>query len=367
MSLKCSEIFQYLESLAPKKLAEEWDNTGLMVGGAGRAVKKVLVCLDVTPDVAEEAIISRTDLIISHHPLIFKALKKISDEDSKGLLIHKLIKHDIGVYSLHTNLDFAMGGLNDWLAEKLGLQNIQILKEYKSEKLYKLVVFVPGEAMEKVREALCQAGAGCIGNYSDCTFMTQGIGTFRPLEGATPYIGTKSTLEKVDEYRLETIIPEEHLNRALKSMLEAHPYEEAAYDIYPLEIKGKAYGLGRVGELQEGLNLESFAAYVKGKIAVSNLRIAGMTGVIKKVGVFCGAFDDGLVNSVANKCDILVTGDVKHHSAVDAVQAGICVMDAGHFGTERIIVEKLAYILSKRFPGIEVVGSTVEKDPFIYY
>ncbi|HHV28548.1 MAG TPA: Nif3-like dinuclear metal center hexameric protein [Clostridium sp.] len=365
MSIKAREIIRYMEELAPNNLAEDYDNVGLLIGSRESIIERILVCLEVSSKTIDEAIAKKADLIISHHPVIFKGLKRINEDDPKGNIIYRLIKNNIGVYSAHTNLDVAYGGVNNYLSSLLGLTEISNLKDYKAEKLYKIVVFVPHESVDSVREAMSRAGAGWIGNYSDCSFMTAGTGTFRPLEGTNPYIGTTGNLEKVDEYRVETVIAQRDLKKAIEAMIKVHPYEEVAYDIYPLEIKGRQYGMGNVGVLDKPKSLEEFIAVVKEKLSVKNVRVIGdIDREVGKVAVFCGSFDREVLGAAKSKADVLVTGDVKYHDAMDMLEMGMCVIDAGHFNTERIIADRLVELISENFPQIEVVKSNMEEDPF---
>lgn len=364
---ECREITQFLDSIAPPGLAEDYDNVGLMVGDPSQQIKRIMVCMDVTQAVASEAAKKKVDLIVSHHPLIFKALKKISTHDVKGKIIYELIKNNISVYAAHTNLDIAREGVNDCLAERLGLVALENLKDYRQEKLYKLVVFVPPESIDGVRDALTEAGAGWIGNYSSCTFMTPGTGTFKPLDGTNPYIGSVGKLEKVEEIRLETVVPHDRLQSVVQAMLDAHPYEEVAYDIYSLDLERSALGLGRVGMLERTVTLEEFARSVKERLGAGSVRVISHDTCkpIKRVGVFCGSFDGGLTALKAKHVDVLVTGDVKYHTAVDALEMGLSLIDAGHFPTEKVIIDSLIKRLSEKFQAINVIGSETEHDPFI--
>jgi hypothetical protein len=240
---------------------------------------------------------------------------------------------------------------------------------HAAEKMHKLVVFVPEESLEQVRIALSSAGTGWIGNYSDCSFSAPGTGTFKPLEGTNPYIGEKDRLEKVKEYRLETIVPQSGLKAALEATLEAHPYEEPAYDVYNLEQPYKEYSMGCVGSLEIPQSLESFISTTKKSLDISTVKLIGsVAGNIKRVAVFCGSFDNEYIPAIINSgADVLVTGDVKHHDAIDMSELGLCVIDAGHFGTERVIVPKLAEWLKQNFPELEVERNTVEADPISFY
>ncbi len=366
--MRCRDIVRFMEEYAPNWLAEDWDNIGLVIGSLDQEIGKIMVCLDVTNDVADEAISSGADMIISHHPVIFKGLKNITDKDPRGRVLMKLIRNDISVFCAHTNLDVATGGVNDILAQKLGLINTGSLKRYKIDKAYKLVVYVPQDSIDKVRDSICRAGAGWIGNYSDCTFMVAGTGTFRPLEGTNPYIGTKGNLEKVSEYRLESIVPRDRLRKVIKAMLEAHPYEEVAYDLFSLENAGKEYGIGVVGQVPETVSMKEFINLVKEKLSVKTLRFVGNADrQVKKAAVFCGSFDGDLSGIIEKGIDVIVTGDIKYHTAAEMVEMGISAIDAGHFNTERIIVNHMAEVLSGKFPEVQVSTSTTEKDPFNYY
>ncbi|MCX7746218.1 MAG: Nif3-like dinuclear metal center hexameric protein [Clostridia bacterium] len=365
MGIRIREITKYIEGIAPLNLAEEWDNVGLMVGSMEQEVKRILVCLDVTSKVVEEAISKKADLIVSHHPFLFKGMKRITEDDIKGQLIFKLIKFGIGVYSAHTNLDVTVGGINETLASLIGLTGIRNLNKYKEEKCYKIAVFVPLDHADKVRAAMCDAGAGWIGNYSDCTFMTKGTGTFKPLEGTNPYVGAEGSLEKVEEIKIETLSTKDKLQGVLNAMHEAHPYEEVAYDVYSLEKPGVEYGLGKVGELSVPMGFKEFVEELKKKLALAHVRVIGsLKGDVKRVAVFCGSFDGNFSGVIKGKADLLVTGDLKYHPSVDAEEMGLCIIDAGHFGTERIIVPKIVKWLSDKFVDIEVMESKVEADPF---
>lgn len=365
MTVKCGDIIEYMQELAPLHLAEDWDNVGLIAGSRQNEVKRVMLCLDATSKVVDEAVECNADMIISHHPLIFKEIKKINDDSIVGRRLIRLIRNNISLYSAHTNLDTCECGVNQKLAEVLGLQNIRNLNTYWEDKVYKLAVFVPFTHVDAVREAISREGAGWIGNYSDCTFMTPGVGTFRPLEGTNPFIGSLGNLEKVDEYRLETVVPGCRLKKVVDAMLKAHPYEEVAYDIYPLKINGKVFSLGKIGDVDKKVYLNEFVDIIKDKLNVRHVRIIGeYKGVIERVAVFCGSFDKDWVNLNSKEFDIVVTGDVKYHDALDIVESGRCVIDAGHFATERIILPVLKNMLSGKFENVEFILSSMSEDPF---
>jgi len=268
MPLKCRDVIKILEKLAHPKHAEGWDNIGLQIGDPDSIVKKLMVTLDVTLSVVDEAIKQEVDLLIVHHTPMFKPLKDILWNRPQGKIVQKLIQANINLYCAHTNLDSAPGGVNDVLAQMLDLKDIQVLSPSWEEEYIKLVVFVPNGYEEQIREAISRQGAGWIGNYSDCTFQLSGTGTFRPLEGTNPFIGAKGQLEKVEEYRLETIVPRQLIENVVKAMIEAHPYEEVAYDLYPLANKGPVSGLGRIGILQEKISLEDLLNRLSNKLNI---------------------------------------------------------------------------------------------------
>jgi dinuclear metal center YbgI/SA1388 family protein len=365
MSIKCKDIVDLLEEIAPSSLAEEWDNTGLLLGSLQADIRKVMVCLDVTSEIVDKAVEKNIDMIVSHHPIIFKGLKKINQDEYKGNIIYKLIKNEISVLCAHTNLDLADGGVNVCLAEILELNEVENLKQHRTEQLYKIVVFVPEDSIDIVRDAMSATGAGWIGNYSDCSFMTKGTGTFRPLKNSNPYIGSQGKLEKVMEYRLETVVPRKNLNKVISSMISAHPYEEVAYDVYRLELSDSRYGFGKVGNLEKPLSLESFIRLVKEKLGIRHLKVVGEAkDAIKRVAVFSGSFDGDIKSVLAHKADVLVAGDIKYHTAVEALENGLCIIDAGHFETERIIVPKIVEIIKDRFPKLDVIADNEVISPF---
>ena len=364
--MKCGEIIDVIEKLAPKELAESWDNIGLQIGNLDDEVKRILVTLDVTEKVVDEAVEKNINMIISHHPLIFKGLSNITMDGSKGKIIKSLIKNDINLYISHTNMDIAQGGLNDMLAKKLKLQNIKVLSPSIFEKLYKLAVFVPEGYEDQVRDVLGNAQAGWIGNYSHCTFQSKGIGTFKPMEGADPFIGKVDDIEKVDEYRIETIVSQKNLSNAINKMIEVHPYEEVAYDVYPLEIRGSESGLGRIGELEDSMDYETFIEMAKGVLNIDILRIAGSKkDYIKKVGLCTGSGADFMMDAARAGVDVYITGDVKYHEAQMAEELNILLIDGGHFSTEIIFIDGVKDYLDKEIDkDIEVIESKVNKDVF---
>ncbi|RDE31843.1 Nif3-like dinuclear metal center hexameric protein [Parageobacillus thermoglucosidasius] len=364
------EIIQLLERFAPKQLAMEGDRIGLQIGTLNKPVQKVMVALDVLEEVIDEAIAENVDLIIAHHPPLYRPLKQIATDQAQGRMIEKCLKHDIAIYAAHTNLDIANGGVNDWLAEALGLEQAEVLVPTYEEPLKKLVVYVPETHADLVREAIGNAGAGHIGNYSHCTFNGRGIGTFLPLEGANPFIGEAGTLEQVEEVRIETIVPASLQNKAIAAMLKAHPYEEVAYDIYPLENKGKTFGLGRIGRLPEKMTLAEFAEHVKKALDVPAVRVVGdLQDVVQQVAVVGGDGNKYVAQAKLAGADVYVTGDVYYHVAHDAMMLGLNIVDPGH-NVEKVMKQGVARFLENEFAKHEfattVCISNVHTDPFTF-
>lgn len=363
-------IIQMFEEFAPKHLAMEGDKIGLQVGTLNKDIKKVMVTLDVLEDVVDEAIQQGVDLIIAHHAVIFRPLKNLRTDMPAGKLYEKLIKHDIAVYIAHTNLDVAEGGINDLMAQALGLQRTEPLDILHTDALKKVVVFVPKTHHEQVLQAMAAIGAGWIGNYSHCTFNVEGIGTFMPMEGTNPFIGKEGKLEKVEEIRIETIVPAALQNRVVKAMMKAHPYEEVAYDIYPVEQTGPSFGIGRIGELAQEMNLKEFSEMVKEAFQVKGLRVVGdPTKKVKKVAVLGGDGNSYVSKAIFRGADVLVTGDIYYHTAHDAMTAGLSLVDPGH-NVEKIMKTAVQEILFDKLKETryqtEVVVSTINTDPFTF-
>ncbi|MFZ5645405.1 MAG: Nif3-like dinuclear metal center hexameric protein [Bacillota bacterium] len=368
MQARCRLIFELIEHLSPPDLAEEWDNCGIQAGDPDKTVERVLVALDMDEAVLSEARKKGANLVITHHPLILKGIRQIREDRQPGRLLSEIIRAGITVYSAHTNLDSAEQGVNEVLAGKLGLLDTRVLKS-AGEKYLKLVVFVPVDSVEKVREALSGAGAGWIGNYSHCTFMLKGTGTFRPLEGTNPYIGKTGELEKVDEIRLETILPSRLSGKVISAMQAAHPYEEVAYDLYPLENRPLNKGLGRIGVLKDTMTLNEFTKRVKEVLNLEALRYGGPDDrPVKKVAVCSGSGGNFWPLALSGGADVFLTGDIGYHSARDMLASGICFIDAGHYGTERVVLEYLGDYLRERCQekgfNIDIIVSSVNGEPF---
>ncbi|KOP83474.1 hypothetical protein AMS60_13860 [Bacillus sp. FJAT-21945] len=361
------EIIQLFEQFSPKSYAMEGDKVGLQIGRLNKPIENVMIALDVLEEVVDEAIEKNVQLIIAHHPPIFRPLKAIATETPAGKIIEKLIKHNIAVYAAHTNLDVASGGVNDMLAEALQLTDTEVLYPTYETKLKKLVVYVPEENAEELKHALGNAGAGAIGNYSHCSFSSTGIGQFLPGEGTNPHIGQTGKLEMVKEERIETIFPEHFEKRILSAMFKSHPYEEVAYDIYSLENKGEILGLGRIGDIPE-MSLAEFASHVKRCLDVKGVRVVGdMADKVKRVAVLGGDGNKYFTSAKFKGADVYVTGDMYYHVAHDAMMMGLNIVDPGH-NVEKVMKKGVAKQLEKMCKekgyDVSIFASELHTDPF---
>lgn len=366
MAVRGESLIRVLEEWAPPSLAVERDPIGLQVGDPGAEVTGVLVTLDVTEEVVNEALSLGANWIVSHHAVIYRPLNHLRGDRPAGRLAAKLLQNGINVYVTHTNLDTAVGGVNDVLAEKLGLENLEVLAPHVRERLKKIVVFVPEDHHMKVLNAMCEAGAGWIGNYSHCTFNLRGTGTFLPGEGTDPYIGQQGKLEQVKEVRMETIIPESAQSRVVQAMLNAHPYEEVAYDIYPLELEGTSFGLGRIGRLPKKIRLRALAERVKEAFEIPALRFVGDPDrLVSTVAVLGGSGGRYVETALRRGADVFITGDIDYHTALDSLSAGLALIDPGHH-VERLVLERVCRVLREKWAPseVKVVPTSVHRDPF---
>ncbi len=363
------DIMTLMESWAPLSLAESWDNPGLMVGAIDRQVTGIVTSLDLTKEAVDYAMDRGCNMIISHHPLIFKGLKSIDLGSYQGQLLETLIKNDIAVYSAHTNLDIAQGGLNDMLAAKLGLENCSGLVPVGQSDYYKLVVYVPASHGNQIRQALAEAGAGWIGNYSHCSFSLKGDGRFQAETGTHPYLGQEGQVEEVQEERVETIVPQDLLSKVLEAIRDVHPYEEVAYDVFPLVEPTARHYLGRIGTLPESFTLNQFKFFLEEALPHAKIRFAGQTtNVIKRLALCSGGGAEFLGRAKAMGADAYLTGDVKYHDGQRARELGLLVVDGGHFGTEEIVAkglkDKLTGLLSENGWDLSVLAFEGQEDFF---
>ena len=368
--MKVKDIAAAIERIVPLELAQDWDNVGLLVGDGKRDVKNVLLTIDITADVVAEAKKLKTDLIVSYHPIIWDGLKKVTVDGSSGA-VYELIRAGISVFSIHTALDAVAGGVNDALAEILGIEDAKPLGDYVDSPgssmagTYKLVVFVPLEAASKVSNAVFAAGAGMMGNYSHCGFAAEGTGTFLPLEGARPAIGGKGNLEKVPEMRFETIVPGDKLNAVIAAMKKAHPYEMPAFDVFEqCNLQGKL-GLGRIGKLARPMRMTAIIKKIKAATGAKAMGIVGADKRLVKKAAVCAGSCGKIINKViAAKADLYLTGELKHHRALAAQEAGLTCICLSHTVSERFILKKFAKQLKKRANSVTIRLSKKDADPF---
>jgi dinuclear metal center YbgI/SA1388 family protein len=366
--MRCDKIIKIIEDWAPKSIAWEKDNVGLQVGSLRREVKNILLCLDVDEKVVDEANRKNCNLIISHHPVLFRSLKKLdTDKDKKSRIIEKLIKKDITLYSAHTNLDFIKDGVSFQLAKKLKLTNQKFLLNLSSNQ-NKLVVFVPATHTNKVAEAMHLAGAGMIGEYTKCSFRTLGTGTFKGSEKSNPKVGVKGKVERVEEIKIEVLVDSFNLKKVVSAMKKVHPYEEVAYDVYPLANENVNYGIGVIGKLQQELSEKEFLNHVSKSLRIKILRYAhGSKSKIKRVAVCGGSGSDLLDVAIQSNADAFVTADVKYHTFQDA-ENEILLVDAGHYETEIPSLDELKSRIEKSLADKTKVykysGST---NPIVFY
>lgn len=375
MFAKGQTVIQWIEQLAPKRYAIPDDKIGLQLGSLSKPIKHVLVTLDVTDEVVEEAIDLGVDLIVAHHAIIYRPLQQLNFDTPAGKRYEKLIKHNIAVYIAHTNLDVAVGGVNDLLAEALDLSDLTVLEQVYTDRLVKLVIFVPHSHADAVRQAVFRAGAGEIGDYSQCSFNIEGLGTFMPGEGTTPFSGSKHVLSQEQEVRIETILPQSLQRKVVQAMLKAHPYEEVAYDIYPLDLEGQSYGLGRVGYLpkraeQAHYTLRELVDLVKAAFDVNTVRVVGhLEREVRKVAVLGGSGSRYVRHALFAGADVLITGDIDFHTAHDALAAGMSIIDPGHH-VEKIMKQPLANYLQQKCEenkySTKVSVSQIDTEPFQY-
>ena len=367
--MTCNDIIKNIEYWAPRETAWKKDNVGLQAGAPNRKVSNILLSLEVTSRVVEEALKKNCNLIITHHPFIFTPIKQLNfSNDKNSIILQTLIKNDISLYSAHTNLDFTKDGVSFMLAKKIGLKKINFLKKLKSNQ-YKLYVNVPIDAVDKVADAIFEAGGGVIGEYSGCSFRQKGEGTFYGSALSNPMVGKKEIFERVDEVKLEIIVDAWKINSAIKALKTAHPYEEPAFDVVPLENENINFGAGAVGEFETPIKVDDFFSLLKKNLELKNFRYSKSKKLkIKKVAV-CGGSGGDLLNEAINwGADAFVTADVKYHTFHDA-ESKIYLIDAGHYETEIHVmteVERRLKILTKD-SGIKIFKYTGNTNPILFY
>mgnify|MGYP005839750639 CR=1 FL=1 len=357
------DVIQRLEQLAPPAGAAEWDNIGLLLGDPAAEVRRIMTCLTVTSVTAQEAIREQADLIVSHHPVLFRPIQRLTADSGDGLVLLPLWRAGIAVYSPHTAYDDAPEGINEQLCARLGIERIQPLRQGAAERLYKLVVFLPEGDLPRVSEAVFAAGAGIIGQYRECSFRLAGTGTFFGTEGANPAVGQKGRREEVAEWRWEVVVPAERLEAVVAALRAAHSYEEPAYDIYPLQAPPRG-GAGRIGTLAQPCSLQAFAERVQQQLGAPVQLVGAPDRQVQRVAVACGAGGELLPEAVRQRAEAFLTGEVRFHDAVRAEAAGVALVLPGHYASERLGVEHLAERLQAAFPPLHVWASREETDPF---
>lgn len=363
--MKIKDITNYLEQLAPLSYQEDYDNCGLLVGTSSNELTKVLITLDVTEQVLDEAIKTGCNLIVAHHPLIFRGIKKITGNHWVERCIVKAIKNDISIYAIHTNLDNILGGVNSKIADHLGLSDQKILAP-KMGVLQKLVTFVPKDETQKVLESLYSAGAGEIGNYDHCSFRIGGTGTFRPLETANPHIGTTLQDEEVEENRLEVIFPTFLSGKIVQALKSAHPYEEVAYYLTALENANQEVGSGIIGKLPETMAAPDFLSYLKGRMNAGVVRHTAIhKEKVQKIAICGGTGSFLLGKAKSHGADVFITADFKYHEFFEA-ENQLIIADIGHYESEQFTKGLLHDALSKKFANIALRLSEVETNPLKY-
>lgn len=361
-----AELLHIIEQLYPLAFQESYDNSGSQVLFPDEEIKGVLLCLDITETILNEAIQHHCNLIISHHPALFKGVKNISPQTVKGRIIIKAVQHNVSLYAIHTNFDASVEGTNKILADLLQLKNTSIL-EPAQHQLKKLVTFVPVDHADKVREALFKVGAGKIGNYDSCSFNTEGYGTFKADKNCNPYVGEIGKVHSENETRVETIFPAYLQNMVVKTLIEHHPYEEVAYDVYLLENTYMQVGMGMVGYLHDPMSTSAFLQYIKRNIGSKVLRFNHSDKeIIQKVALCSGSGASFIQNAIKNNADAFITADLKYHDFTDC-PSSMLLIDAGHFETEIHFVQKIFEIITKKNTNFAVRLSEYCSNPVNYF
>jgi dinuclear metal center YbgI/SA1388 family protein len=356
------ELTAHLGQLAPLDLAADWDNVGLLLGDGASDIDCVLTCLTLTPDVAAEAIDEGAGLIVTHHPILFRAVKRLTTATSEGHMLLVLARAGVAVYSAHTAFDNAPGGINDMIAQRLELTAVAPLKR-RSATQFKIVVFTPETDLARVSDAMFAAGAGRIGQYNECSFRLPGTGTFFGTESTNPTVGQKGRREEVSEWRLEVVCPPQRIDAVLTAMRKAHSYEEPAYDIYPLRPQPDNAGEGRLGQLPHPMPLGKVAQTVQNALNVGAVQIVGDAAkLVHTMAIVCGAGGELMSSALAAKADVFVTGEMRFHDCLAAGASGLSVLLPGHYATERFAMEELAGRLQAAFPALRIWASKREKD-----
>ena len=361
--MKLSALLEILEEIAPTRHAEPWDNVGLLAGDPEQSISNALLTIDYTAPVAQEGRDRNCNCVIAYHPPIFDPLKRILSTS----LIYDAIRRGVAIYSPHTALDVAYGGTNDMLADAIGLgadrRPLRIADGKATN--YKLVVFAPRDVADRVADAMFAAGAGRIGNYTSCSFRSQGTGTFFGEEGTNPAIGQAGQLERADEVRIETILPISRVEQVIAALKKSHPYEAPAFDLLQLAAPPEGRGQGRIGSLTSPTERSAIIAHIKKELGLPYLLMAGpTTGMITHAACCAGSCGDILNDAITQKAELYLTGEMRHHDALRAAQRGITVVATLHSNSERAVLKRLASRLRERLPPLEFHLSELDRDPF---
>ena len=363
--MKLKEITREIEEFAPLSLQADYDNAGLITGQPEMEITGALLCLDVTEEILDEAIAKKANLVISHHPIVFHALKSITGRNHIERTVIKAIQNNIAIYAAHTNLDSARGGISFAMAQKLGLLNVEVL-EPRANNLVKIGVHTPESHTEVVRTAMTEAGAGAIGDYDSCTFNIKGEGTFRAKPGANPYVGQIGELHREAEVRTEAVVPSYRITAVVAALKKVHPYEEVAYDITPIDLPNRDAGYGAVGDLPEPVDAMKFLQTVKETFAVGAIRHSQPhKQTVQRIAMIGGAGSEGMPVAVAAGADVFLTADIKYNSFFDA-ENHILLADIGHFESEIGVISLLSEILTKKFPTFALHKSELSHNPVNY-
>ena len=371
MPATVAQFIQLLDRIAPPRLAEAWDNVGLQIGSLTWPVEKVWTALDPLPEVVDRACENGVGLLVTHHPLIFKPIRRIEADSTVGRIARAALSQQLAIVAAHTNLDSVPGGLNDALAERMGLVDVRALAGQLDPKMLKVVVFVPATHVRAVLEAMFTVEAGHIGNYTCCSFRCDGTGTFLPGQAARPVVGRTGHLNEVQESRIEMVVSNDQLDSLLKAIRQAHPYESVACDIYPLQETTSAAGLGRVGELAGPISLQTLAACLKSTLKLATVKVVGhLSSQVKRVALCSGSGASLAGAAMAAGAQVYISGDLGYHTAREAQQANMALIDIGHFGSEHLMVDLLAASLRESIARAGISATVdacgMETDPFHY-
>ncbi|MEI6948492.1 Nif3-like dinuclear metal center hexameric protein [Paraflavisolibacter sp. H34] len=364
--MKINELLAAIEAFAAPELQEEYDNAGLITGNGSWSCTGVLCTLDVTPEVVQEAVDRGCNLILAHHPIVFRGLKRLNGRNYVEQVVIAAIKNDIAIYAAHTNLDNVILGVNGKIASQLKLQDITILQP-KAKVLRRLITFAPVDKAEEVRRAVFAAGAGHIGQYSECSFNTEGTGTFKAEAGADPYVGEVGQQHQEKETKIEIVFPAYLEAQVVKALVEHHPYEEVAYDVFAMENVHMGIGAGVIGRLEQPLEEKDFLRFLKDTFRVGAIRHTPLRGrPVERVAVCGGAGSFLIRRALQQGADVFVTADVKYHEFFDA-EGRMVIADIGHYESEQFTVDLLRDLLLQKFPTFAVLKSGVNTNPIHYF